>query len=155
MENLVNRRVLATTVSGDTSTHERILCEARAAAAVRHIHVVTIYAVEIISDIPFFCHGTGQWRDTQQIPAAIRKARDRGNRESLCADCGRSRVSSQPALNPSRYVLERFALRLTTELAQETRTGREKHMLEGSSDFCHSKVRSPRDADEAVWHWGL
>lgn len=46
-------KVLATTVSGDTATHERFLREARAAAAVRHTHVVTIYAVEIISDIPF------------------------------------------------------------------------------------------------------
>jgi serine/threonine protein kinase len=46
-------KVLATTVSGDTATHERFLREARAAAAVRHTNVVTVYAVEIISDIPF------------------------------------------------------------------------------------------------------
>jgi serine/threonine protein kinase len=46
-------KVLATTVPGDTATHERFLREARAAAAVRHTNVVTIYAVEIISDIPF------------------------------------------------------------------------------------------------------
>ncbi len=46
-------KVLAATVSGDTTTHERFLREARAAAAVRHTNVVTIYAVEIISDIPF------------------------------------------------------------------------------------------------------
>ena len=46
-------KVLATTVPDDTATHERFLREARAAAAVRHTNVVTIYAVEIISDIPF------------------------------------------------------------------------------------------------------
>ncbi len=53
LERDVAIKVLATTVSGDTATHERFLREARAAAAVRHTNVVTIYAVEIISDIPF------------------------------------------------------------------------------------------------------
>lgn len=46
-------KVLASTVSCDATTHERFLREARAAAAVRHTNVVTIYAVEIIGDTPF------------------------------------------------------------------------------------------------------
>ncbi len=46
-------KVLATNLPGDNATHERFLREARAAAAIRHTNVVTVYAVEIISDIPF------------------------------------------------------------------------------------------------------
>jgi serine/threonine protein kinase len=46
-------KVLGPSVSGDATMHQRFLREARAAAAVRHPNVVTIYAVEIISDIPF------------------------------------------------------------------------------------------------------
>ncbi|NQV24669.1 MAG: serine/threonine protein kinase, partial [Rhodopirellula sp.] len=46
-------KVLASTFSHDQTAHERFLREARAAAAVRHTHVVTIYAVEEIDRIPF------------------------------------------------------------------------------------------------------
>ena len=53
LDRAVAIKVLATNICGDATTHERFLREARAAAAVRHTNVVTIYAVEIISDIPF------------------------------------------------------------------------------------------------------
>lgn len=46
-------KVLASTFSHDDTAHERFLREARAAAVVRHTHVVTIYAVEEVDRIPF------------------------------------------------------------------------------------------------------
>lgn len=46
-------KVLASPFSHDDTAHERFLREARAAAVVRHTHVVTIYAVEEIDGIPF------------------------------------------------------------------------------------------------------
>ena len=46
-------KVLLRTNSHDENTHERFLREARAIAAIRHNHVVTIYAVEEFNQIPF------------------------------------------------------------------------------------------------------
>ncbi len=46
-------KVLAGTITHDEITHERFLREARAIAAIRHNHVVTIYAVEEFDQIPF------------------------------------------------------------------------------------------------------
>jgi serine/threonine-protein kinase len=53
LQRLVAVKVLAPHLAADDVARQRFLREARAAAAVRHEHVVTIYAVEDAGDVPY------------------------------------------------------------------------------------------------------